>query len=162
MIYAVFLFVFCGIGAAVVASNKGRNVFGWFLLGLFLGPIGFILSLVISKDTTNLETAAISSGTMRKCPFCAELVKAEAALCKHCGKELPAIERPPLQVEKLESLPEAALNGNWSTAKRLLEAGANPDEVNDNGNTALDLARMRGDKLMIKLLISYGANDKQA
>lgn len=28
----------------------------------------------------------------KKCPFCAEWIKAEAVKCKHCGEELPSEE----------------------------------------------------------------------
>ncbi|MRW94420.1 hypothetical protein GJ699_31065 [Duganella sp. FT80W] len=31
---------------------------------------------------------------MRKCPSCAEVVKAEAVVCRFCQRELPAIEAP--------------------------------------------------------------------
>jgi hypothetical protein len=96
-----WLWLMCGIAAAIVASNKGRSGFGWFFLGFFLGPFGFILSLIVSKNATALEKSAIQSGAMKKCPFCAELVKVEAALCKHCGKELPEIV-PPAQEEIIQ------------------------------------------------------------
>jgi len=35
-----------GILTSVVAKNKGRNSFGWFLLGLILGPIALAIILI--------------------------------------------------------------------------------------------------------------------
>ncbi|EMK6555951.1 hypothetical protein V9K27_003729, partial [Vibrio cholerae] len=50
--------VLCGIISAVSASNKGRSGFGWFIIGLLLGPIGVVLSLVVSKQTEVIEAKA--------------------------------------------------------------------------------------------------------
>lgn len=73
----------------VYASSKGRSGVGYFLLAVLLSPlIGFIIVLVLSPITENTDAKAISSGEMKKCPNCAEIVKAEAKLCKHCHSEL--------------------------------------------------------------------------
>lgn len=41
------------------------------------------------EQTVNLALAGIlAANFMKECPYCAELIKARAALCKHCGKEL--------------------------------------------------------------------------
>ena len=45
------------------------------------------------EQTVNLAISRIlASHFLRECPYCAELIKARAQLCKHCGKELNAAE----------------------------------------------------------------------
>jgi hypothetical protein len=57
------------------------------------------------------------------------------------------------------SLHDAVWNGSWGTAKRLLQQGAEVNQVNPKGKTALDIARARDDKQIIDLLLTYGATD---
>ena len=64
---------------AYIAQTKGKSFGAWYVYGLFLLPITFIHSLILERDD-------------RKCPHCAELVKQEATVCKHCGSELEAEE----------------------------------------------------------------------
>lgn len=90
-ILLIIWFLF-GIAAAAVMSNKGRSGCGGFALGFLLGPIGLIIALVLQKDHKTLENKAVSSGEMRKCPQCAELIRWEAKKCRFCGSEVPPME----------------------------------------------------------------------
>jgi len=41
--------VVCGVIAAAIASSKGRNVFGWFVIGFLITCIGIIIVAVLSN-----------------------------------------------------------------------------------------------------------------
>lgn len=72
--------------AGYVASSKGHNGVVFFFASLILSPlIGFIWALVLKDDS---ESSNIKSGALKVCPMCAEIVKAEAIKCKHCGADL--------------------------------------------------------------------------
>jgi len=110
MIY-VIVWVICAFIGMGIGKSKGKGGAG-FALGLFLGPIGIIIIAVMKEDTVAVESAAIASGGSRKCPYCAELVKAEALICKHCGKELPVVEKPALSAAEWECAKCHAHNEN--------------------------------------------------
>jgi len=81
-------FIFWLIINAVVGFLIGQqknDVATAIVLSILLGPIGWLI-------------AALSSGNLPKCPHCAEFVKPEATVCRHCGKDLP---------EMIRQIPEA-------------------------------------------------------
>ena len=87
-----------GIGIIVAAfiakdaSRRGRSEIGWFI-GVFLALIVFLpLYLIVRKPLLPkvIEQEQLESGNSRKCPFCAEIIKSEAHVCRFCGRGLAA------------------------------------------------------------------------
>lgn len=77
-----------GIATMIVMQNKGRDGCGGFALGFLLGPFGLIIGLVLAPDHKTVERTTLLSGEMRKCPQCAELIRAEARKCRYCGSDV--------------------------------------------------------------------------
>ncbi|MEN3369992.1 MAG: hypothetical protein V7609_2135 [Verrucomicrobiota bacterium] len=79
------IFLWLAINSIVGAAIGARKnmVGGAIALAIFLGPIGWIIALVMEGD-------------FRKCPFCAENVKDAAIVCPHCHRDLPPKITQPL------------------------------------------------------------------
>ena len=80
--------------SAIVANNKNRDPTGWFILGLLFGVFTFLAALVVNEVEPQRKVTTTSARSTnefdpedeeKKCPDCAEYVRLEAHVCKHCG-----------------------------------------------------------------------------
>lgn len=68
---------------------KGRD-WGWgAVLSLFFSPLAGLLvaaCLPVNQDVVNERH--LKKGFLKRCRFCAEVIRSEAKVCRCCGREL--------------------------------------------------------------------------
>ena len=81
----------CGFIAGAVNNSGGHSFWSGLALGLILGPIGVIIALITGSNEPEMRTRArsgeadqVARGEMKRCPFCAELIRPEATVCPWC------------------------------------------------------------------------------
>lgn len=81
---------FLGLIPAFIAQSKGRSFGLWWLYGFLLFIVALIHSLCLSGKRQHNKNIQLDHGMVR-CPLCAELIRAEAIKCKHCGSDVSAL-----------------------------------------------------------------------
>jgi hypothetical protein len=120
-----FFWVAFSVAVAILASNRGRSGFGWFLFSLLLSPLlGLIFVLVLRNLKTSTAFVSTADRTMIcKCPECREEIRKDARRCKHCGASItPELEGNITYSETAKVLAKTVVSDSagFDTYKKLL------------------------------------------
>lgn len=88
-----------GLIPAMIAQKKGHSFVGFWIYGTLLFIIALPYALLMRPNASVVEQNELASGG-KKCPYCAEIIKAEASVCRFCQKELPVLNPDSLAVLK--------------------------------------------------------------
>jgi len=87
MITIIFFWLLFALAVGMIASNRGRSGFGWFILACLISPLLAVILVMLCADLSATAQRP-NPATHVKCPDCAELILKEAKVCKHCGCRL--------------------------------------------------------------------------
>lgn len=78
-----------GVALAMFTARVGGSAVaaGW---AAFAGPAAGLLMVLAGRTGDAIAAAEGSYRGRRRCPHCAESIKTEAQVCKHCGRDVPA------------------------------------------------------------------------
>lgn len=124
---------------AAIASAKGRNGAGWFVLGLLFSLVALIAAAAMPslKPAPVARPVGAEAEAEKKCPRCAETVKAAAKICRFCSYEFASPEEQALTAR-------AQCQGALRVGDRVMHAQLGRGEIDEVGVNGVVVAVFNG------------------
>jgi RNA polymerase subunit RPABC4/transcription elongation factor Spt4 len=69
------------------AGRKGRSAAAWFFLAWFFPVISWIIVATMAPSREAVAQRDFRAGRAIQCPSCREIIRRDASVCRHCGRQ---------------------------------------------------------------------------
>lgn len=74
--------------AVYLAWKKGYTPFKWIIYGLLVPFVAVLHASLLKTDWQAMENRQLADGHHIKCPYCTEVIKKGASVCRYCHRDL--------------------------------------------------------------------------